>query len=94
MLALQLGSRMEEVSVNNLEELLQNLGTRKDEGGRTFLLFCGDIDETTGVSWCPDCVKGKPLDHTPIVSAMSYPGLWGVVHVNVHVSSGVIVGEE
>lgn len=50
---------MEQVSVNNLEELLQNIGSRKDKGGRIFLLFCGDVDEATGESWCSDCVKGK-----------------------------------
>lgn len=49
---------MEQVSVSNLEELLRMIGGRKDKEGRIFLLFCGDIDDTTGKSWCSDCVKG------------------------------------
>ncbi len=44
--------------MNNLEELLREVGTRKGKGGRIFLLFCGDVDANTGASWCPDCVKG------------------------------------
>lgn len=54
-----LSLKMEEVRVSNLEELLMKIGSRKEKGGRIFLLFCGDIDDATGVSWCPDCVKGK-----------------------------------
>lgn len=49
---------IQQISVSNLEELLQELGKREGKG-RTFLLFCGDVDEATGESWCSDCVKGK-----------------------------------
>ena len=44
--------------MDNLEELLREIGSRKDKGGRIFLLFCGDVDAATGESWCSDCVKG------------------------------------
>lgn len=50
---------MEQVSVSHLEELLKTVGSRESDGARIFLLFCGDIDEATGESWCSDCVKGK-----------------------------------
>lgn len=50
---------MEQATTYNLEELLHTIGSRKDKGGRIFLLFCGDVDKVTGKSWCPDCVKGK-----------------------------------
>lgn len=56
---------MEEVSVSHMEELLQNIGGRKDKCGRIFLLFCGDPDKTTGENWCPDCVKGKIINQAP-----------------------------
>jgi hypothetical protein len=49
---------MEQMSVRNLEELLQAIGSRKGKEGRIFLLFCGDVDDASGESWCPDCVTG------------------------------------
>ena len=52
---------MEQVVVNNLEELLQAIGKRKNSEGRIFLLFCGDTDKETGQSWCSDCVKGNNI---------------------------------
>lgn len=49
---------MEKLSVGCFEELLIALGERQNKGKNIFLLFCGDVDEATGKSWCPDCVKG------------------------------------
>ena len=49
---------MEKLSVGCLEELLAVLGEQQKKGEKIYLLFCGDVDETTGESWCPDCVKG------------------------------------
>eukprot|EP00301_Raphidiophrys_heterophryoidea_P006173 c12512_g1_i3.p1 GENE.c12512_g1_i3~~c12512_g1_i3.p1 ORF type:complete len:143 (+),score=20.95 c12512_g1_i3:35-430(+) len=26
-----------------------------------FALFCGEVDPSTGISWCSDCVKADPI---------------------------------
>lgn len=53
-------SKMEKLSVNGLEELLHSLGPRKGGDKKNiYLLFCGDVSEESGESWCPDCVKGE-----------------------------------
>ena len=75
---------MEQVSVSNLEELLQTLGSRKGKGGRIFLLFCGDVVEATGESWCSDCVKGK-VAYAPPTTLLGGGVIWG---------SGVVCVEE
>ena len=54
-------NKMEQVSVGHMEELLREIGGRESKGGRIFLLFCGDIDEASGKSWCSDCVKGTAI---------------------------------
>lgn len=52
---------MEKLSVDCMEELLAALGERQNKEEKIYLLFCGNVDETTGESWCPDCVKGGLL---------------------------------
>ena len=54
-------SIMERLSVSGLEECLHALGTRKGGDKNIYLLFCGDVSQGTGESWCPDCVKGSSL---------------------------------
>lgn len=31
---------------------------QQQRGGCVFVYFSGDKDPDTGISWCPDCVKG------------------------------------
>ena len=41
------------------EEFLKAVAGIEDaEKKRIFALFCGGVDESTGKSWCPDCVSG------------------------------------
>lgn len=49
---------MERLSVEGIESVLLAAEERQDNAGGVFILFCGDVQQDTGESWCPDCVKG------------------------------------
>ena len=46
---------VKKIEVEGYEALYESL---KENTGTVFVLFSGSLDEN-GVSWCPDCVKGK-----------------------------------
>ena len=39
---------------------LENDDDKKKNKGNVYLLFCGSLDENNK-SWCPDCVRAKPI---------------------------------
>ena len=46
------------INANGIVEFQSVISQQKDEED-VFVLFCGGIDESTGKSWCSDCVKGR-----------------------------------
>ena len=54
--SIQTMAQFEEVKVHGYDEFCQAVSDRK--GKDIFAYFSGDKD-AQGVSWCPDCVKGK-----------------------------------
>lgn len=66
------------VSVNNvsgfseLENFLSNVDSKKS----VYLYFTGSKLEN-GLSWCPDCVEGKPL-----LFIIRFINVWGLVNLN------------
>lgn len=51
---------MERLSVEGIDPALEAAEERQDKAGGVFILFCGSVQQGTGDSWCPDCVKGEP----------------------------------
>ncbi len=49
---------LQRISVSSVVELLSAIEQHKED---VYVLFCGDVRQDTGESWCPDCVRGVLL---------------------------------
>lgn len=52
---------MEHLSVEGIDAALQAVEEHQSNAGGVYVLFCGSVQQDTGDSWCPDCVKGMAL---------------------------------
>ena len=54
---LEMGLQRKEVE--GLDNFLALAESLKGDGKKVYALFTGNKDTSTGISWCPDCVKGS-----------------------------------
>eukprot|EP00043_Microstomoeca_roanoka_P011348 m.107056 g.107056 ORF g.107056 m.107056 type:complete len:126 (+) comp15172_c0_seq2:218-595(+) len=48
------------VRVRGMDECVPAITDAQKKGGRVFV-FCTGADDASGTSWCPDCVRAKPV---------------------------------
>ncbi|KAI3840048.1 hypothetical protein MKW92_014270 [Papaver armeniacum] len=61
--------KMVDVTPSDLDQAFEKFNS---ENGRIkFILFLADIDPSTSVSWCPDCVRAEPVIYKKLEESSS-----------------------
>uniref|UniRef100_A0A0C9SB29 Thioredoxin-like protein Clot n=1 Tax=Wollemia nobilis TaxID=56998 RepID=A0A0C9SB29_9CONI len=50
-----------DAKVDNFSAALTSVEANNDKDRITLLLFLADKDPSSGLSWCPDCVRAEPV---------------------------------
>ena len=52
---------VQKIVVHGYKEFQDQVNSPELKGKTKYCMFSGDKDESTGISWCPDCVTYEPV---------------------------------
>ncbi|GAV85700.1 DUF953 domain-containing protein [Cephalotus follicularis] len=53
--------KLVDATLSNFDSVFEKFRTEAPQNKANFILFLADIDQSTSISWCPDCVRAEPI---------------------------------
>nr|AGG19197.1 thioredoxin-like protein 7 [Tamarix hispida] len=54
-------AKITDATLSNFNEAFDKFAAEAPKHKANFILFLADIDPTSSLSWCPDCVRAEPV---------------------------------